>query len=281
MSHRRLRVFSLFWGAPLLIWQAAFFLVPLGFLVALTFWSVRSFRVQPDATLANWTKILTTDYVWDAFFRSVALSGSCDLIATILAFPLAYFVAFRISLRARLLATCLLIVPFFTSYLVRVYTWRTMLGLHGAVNALLTAAGLPPQRMTDNFFGLMIGFLTLTLPLVCLLQILSLSFVDKRLIEAAWNLGAPPHRTIRTVVIPAARTGLILGLAFAFVLSFGDFVSPDLLGGRNPPLISLLIIDQVKGGSNWPRAAVIAMMMVLTLALVVSVAGRLAYPRRR
>src|SRR4051812_16876024 len=90
-------------------------------------------------------EILTTDYVWDAFFRSVALSGSCALIATILAFPLAYFVAFRISLRARLLATCLLIVPFFTSYLVRVYTWRTMLGLHGAVNALLTAVGLPPQ----------------------------------------------------------------------------------------------------------------------------------------
>jgi spermidine/putrescine transport system permease protein len=281
MSLRRHRVFALFWGTPLLIWQAAFFLVPLGFLVALTFWSVRNFRIQPDATLANWSKILATDYVRDAYFRSLALSAVCAVIATALAFPLAYFVAFRLSLRARLLATCLLIVPFFTSYLVRVYTWRTMLGLHGAVNSLLSTLGIPPQVMTDNFFGLMIGFLTLTLPLVCLLQILSLSLVDKRLVEAAWNLGAPPAATIRTVIIPAARAGLILGSAFAFVLSFGDFVSPDLLGGRNPPLISLLIIDQVKAGSNWPRAAVIAMIMILTLLLVVSVAGRLAYPKRK
>ena len=281
MSLRRHRVFALFWGTPLLIWQAAFFLVPLGFLVAVTFWSVRNFRVQPDATLANWSKILATDYVWDAYFRSLALSAGCAVIATALAFPLAYFVAFRLSLRARLLATCLLIVPFFTSYLVRVYTWRTMLGLHGAVNSLLSTLGIPPQVMTDNFFGLMIGFLTLTLPLVCLLQILSLSLVDKRLVEAAWNLGAGPATTVRTIIIPSARAGLILGSAFAFVLSFGDFVSPDLLGGRNPPLISLLIIDQVKGGSNWPRAAVIAMMMILTLLLVVSAAGRLAYPKRK
>jgi spermidine/putrescine transport system permease protein len=281
MSLRRHRVFALFWGTPLLIWQAAFFLVPLGFLIAVTFWSVRNFRVQPDATLANWSKILATDYVWDAYFRSLALSAGCAVIATALAFPLAYFVAFRLSLRARLLATCLLIVPFFTSYLVRVYTWRTMLGLHGAVNSLLSTLGIPPQVMTDNFFGLMIGFLTLTLPLVCLLQILSLSLVDKRLVEAAWNLGAGPATTVRTIIIPSARAGLILGSAFAFVLSFGDFVSPDLLGGRNPPLISLLIIDQVKGGSNWPRAAVIAMMMILTLLLVVSAAGRLAYPKRK
>ena len=75
--------------------------------------------------------------------------------------------------------------------------------------------------------------------------------------------------TVPSVIIPSAKTGLILSGAFAFVLSFGDFVSPDLLGGRNPPLISLLIIDQVKGGSNWPAAAVIALIMVRPLAVVV------------
>jgi spermidine/putrescine transport system permease protein len=262
MTSKRQRVFAIFWAAPLLVWQASFFLVPLGFLVALSFWSVRNFRVQPDATLANWSRMLATDYLWDAYLRSVLLSATCAVLVTLAAFPLAYFVAFRMSTRARLLATCLLIVPFFTSYLVRVYTWRTM------------------QVMTDNFFGLMVGFLTLTLPLVCLLHILSLSLVDRRLVEAAWNLGAPPWRTMLSVIVPSAKAGLILGGAFAFVLSFGDFVSPDLLGGRNPPLVSLLIIDQVKGGSNWPRAAVIALIMVLTLLAVVSAAGRLAYARR-
>ena len=280
-SSWRRKVFSFFWGAPLLIWQGAFFFAPLIFLIVLTFWSVRSFRVQPDATLKNWIKILTTEYVWSAYLRSVVLSACCSLITTAAAFPFAYFVAFRLSMRARLFATCLLIVPFFTSYLVRVYTWRTMLGQHGAVNNLLAWIGLPAQTMTDNFFGVLVGFVTLTLPLVCLLHVLSLSYVDKRLVEAAHNLGAPPLVTVLRVIIPSARTGLILGVAFAFVLSFGDFVSPDLLGGRNPPLVSLLIIDQVKGGSNWPSAAVIAMIMVITLVIVVLGASRLAYSGRK
>ena len=216
----------------------------------------------------------------EAYLRSVAASACCSLITSAAAFPFAYLVAFRLSTRARLFATCLLVVPFFTSYLVRVYTWRTMLGQRGAVNNLLAWIGLPPQTMTDNFFGVMVGFVTLTLPLVCLLHVLSLSYVDKRLVEAAHNLGARPLTTVVRVIIPSARTGLILGVAFAFVLSFGDFVSPDLLGGRNPPLVSLLIIDQVKGGSNWPAAAVIAMIMVTTLVIVVLGASRLAYPAK-
>jgi ABC-type Fe3+ transport system permease subunit len=147
----------------LLVWQGAFFFAPLVFLIVLTFWSVRSFRVQPDATLKNWIKILTTDYVWSAYLRSVVLSACCSLITSAAAFPFAYFVAFRLSMRARLFAPCLLIVPFFTSYLVRVYTWRTMLGQHGAVNNLLAWIGLPAQTMTDNFFGVMVGFVTLIL----------------------------------------------------------------------------------------------------------------------
>ena len=144
------KVFSVFWGAPLLVWQGAFFFAPFAFLVVLTFWSVRSFRVQPDATLKNWIRILTTDYVWSAYLRSVALSAACSLITTAAAFPFAYYVAFRLSMRARVFATCLLIVPFFTSYLVRVYTWRTMLGQHGAVNNLFAWIGLPAQTMTDR-----------------------------------------------------------------------------------------------------------------------------------
>jgi spermidine/putrescine transport system permease protein/putrescine transport system permease protein len=249
------------------------------FLIALSFWTVQNYRLVPDVTLANWSRIFKTGYFWDGYFRSLWYAGVAAIVASILSFPLAYALAFKVSDRARLLGACLLITPFFTSYLVRAYTWRTMLGTSGVVNDILGRLGFGPYAMIDNFFGTLMGYLTLVLPLVALLQLLSLAFVDRQLIEAAHNLGCGRLRTIISVIIPSARVGLVLGGAFAFVLSFGDFVSPQILGGSNPPTISLLIIDQVRAGSNWPRASVIALVMIVSLLAVVSAAMTAAYRR--
>jgi ABC-type spermidine/putrescine transport system permease subunit I len=266
---------------PLTIWQIAFFVAPLAFLVALSFWTVQNHRLTPDLSLDSWSRILSTGSVWITYLRSLWYAALAAALSSLLAFPLAYTLAFKVSPRMRLLGACLLVTPFFTSYLVRVYTWRTILGLEGALNDALGLVGLGPYTMVDSLFATQIGYLTLVIPLVVLLQLLSLAFVDRRLIEAAHNLGAGRIQTLLTVVVPSARVGLVLGAAFSFVLSFGDFVSPQLLGGSNPPTISLLVIAQVRGGSNWPRAAVIALIMILTLLMVVSAAMSLAYGRRR
>ncbi|WP_137392182.1 ABC transporter permease [Rhodoligotrophos defluvii] len=271
--------FALFWATPLGLWQLVFFLGPLLFLIALSFWSVRNYRLMPDMTLANWTRIFNTGYFWDGYLRSLWYSAVAAAVASILAFPLAYTLAFKISDRARLFGAGLLITPFFTSYLVRAYTWRTMLGAGGIVNDVLGFVGLGPYAMINAYFGTLVGYLTLVLPLVALLQLLSLAFIDRRLIEAAHNLGCGRLRTVFSVVIPSARVGLILGAAFAFVLCFGDFVSPQILGGSNPPTVSLLIIDQVRAGSHWPRASVIALVMIVSLVVVVSAAMAFAYRR--
>jgi len=274
---RRFNVFAFFWGLPLAAWQLAFFAAPLLFLVALSFWSVHNYRLTPDMTLANWTRIFNTGFFWTGYFRSLWYAGVAALVATVLAFPLAYTLAFKVSPRTRLLGACLLITPFFTSYLVRAYTWRTMLGTNGIVNDLLGVFGLGPLVMVDTVFATQVGYFTLVFPLVALLQLLSLAFVDRRLVEAAHNLGAGRLRAIVSVIIPSARIGLVLGAAFAFVLAFGDFVSPQLLGGSNPPTVSLLVIDQVRAGSHWPRASVIALTMITTLLVVVSGAMSAAY----
>ncbi|WP_342642918.1 ABC transporter permease [Rhodoligotrophos ferricapiens] len=271
--------FAVFWGSPLALWQIIFFLAPLLFLIALSFWTVRSYRLTPDLTLANWTRILNTGFFWDGYLRSLWYAAIASVVASILAFPLAYTLAFKVSPRTRLLGACLLITPFFTSYLVRAYTWRTMLGTNGVVNHILGGIGIGPIEMVDTPFATQIGFLTLVFPLVALLQLLSLAFVDRRLIEAAHNLGAGRLRTVFAVIIPSAKVGLVLGAAFAFVLAFGDFVSPQLLGGSNPPTVSLLVIDQVRAGSHWPRASVIALIMIATLLVVVSAAMSIAYRR--
>jgi ABC-type spermidine/putrescine transport system permease subunit I len=272
-------IFAFVWGSPLAMWQAIFFVAPVLFLVALSFWSVHNYRLTPDLTNANWARIFRTGFFWDGYLRSLWYAAIASTVASILAFPLAYTLAFKVSRRTCLLGACLLITPFFTSYLVRAYTWRTILGSNGVVNQLLGALDIGPIRLVDTPFATQVGYFTLVYPLVALLQLLSLAFVDLRLVEAAHNLGAGRLRTVFAVIIPSARIGLVLGAAFAFVLAFGDFVSPQLLGGSNPPTVSLLVIDQVRAGSQWPRASVIALVMITTLLAVVSSAMWLAYRR--
>ena len=250
---------------------------PVIFMVVMTFWSVRNFQLSADATFKNWQTVLAADYVWDAFGRSFAGAGIAAVVATVVAFPCAYYLGLKASPRVRLLGACFIMAPFFTSFLVRAYTWRTMLGDEGVVNALLGTFGIGPVQMINNLFGSVVGYLTLVMPLVLLLQLFSISGIDRKLVEAGQNLGCNPARTIFRVVIPAARNGIVLAAAFAFVLSFGDLISPQVLGGSNPPTLSILIVDQVRGGLQWPRASVIAVMMVFTLVLVVAAAMAFAY----
>jgi len=276
--------FPAFFGSPMALWQGVFFLAPVIFMAVMTMWTVRSFKLTPDFTFDNWHKIMSAPYFWYAFGRSLVSSTIAAITATLLAFPCSYYLGLRVSYGVRLLAACLIIAPFFTSFLVRAYTWRTMLGDNGVVNSVLSFVWIGPWTMTNNLFGMVVGHLTLVLPLVLLLQLFSIAAIDRRLVEAAHNLGSSHLRTVYRVVIPGARNGIVLAAAFAFVLSFGDLISAQVLGGSNPPTLPILIVDQIRGGLQWPRAAVIATVMVLTLIAVVAAAVAFAYgnsPQRR
>ncbi|MEO0792998.1 MAG: ABC transporter permease subunit, partial [Pseudomonadota bacterium] len=120
-------------------------------------------------------------------------------------------------------------------------------------------------------------YVTLALPLVVILQTLSMSNIDRSLVEAAHNLGCRPLRTVLTVIVPLAKVGIIIGAVFCFILAFGDFVSPYYLGGSRPPTLSILIIDTTKSGQQWPKAAVVAVTMIVTLIAVAVTAVSLAY----
>ena len=171
-------------------------------------------------------------------------------------------------------------MPFFTSYLVRIFSWYVVLAEAGPLNAVIGFIGLGPYTMLNTAFGTVVGYMTLTLPLVVILQTFSLSNIDKRCIEAAQNLGCGIMRMIPEVILPMAKTGLIVAALFCFILSFGDFVSPYYLGGSKPPTLPILIIDTTKSGQQWPRAAVVAVMMMLTLFSVAFGAILYAYRKR-
>jgi spermidine/putrescine transport system permease protein/putrescine transport system permease protein len=267
--------------APPLLWQLAFFALPLLFLIVISFWSVQNFRLEPDFTFKNWATMLSRETFWSAYGYTWQLALGAAFLASTLALPAAYSITFHLSERARSIAVMLLVVPFFTCYLVRAYAWQVFLADNGIINALIAPLGVGPLPMLNNAFGSLVGYLTLCLPLVVLIQVMGMSQIDRTLIEAARNLRAGPWRTLFEVVVPAMKASLVVAWLFAFILSFGDFVSPTYLGGGASPTLSNLIIDTTKSGQQWPRAAVVAIAMIFTLVATSLLAVGYAYKGRK
>jgi len=273
-------VFATAMTAPMALWQLALFLGPLLFLVGLSFWLVRNFQLVPAFEWVNWERMLTQPHFWTTFARTLSYAAGAAALASALAFPAAYAMAFVLNGNQRRLATFLLVIPFFTSYLVRVYAWQAFLSDQGLINSALGLAGIGPLPMLNTPFGTFVGYLTLSLPLVVLIQSMALAMVDRHHVEAAHNLGCGPLAAVFKVVIPSARAGLVIAALFCFILSFGDFVSPMYLGGGKAPTLAMLIIDTTKAGQQWPRAAVVSIAMIATLMTVAFAAVAYAYRRR-
>lgn len=274
-------LYALTWRLPMIVWQCLFFIGPLVFMIAMSFFLVRNYRMEPAFQFQNWTKVLGRDFFWSAYFLTLWLAALATLCTTLAAFPASFFLAFKVSPAVRRWGVFFLIIPFFTSYIVRIFAWQVILAQQGVINGALGLIGLGPYTMLNTQFGTMIGYVTLCLPLAVILQTFSLANIDTRLVEAAHNLGCGRFRTIWQVIVPLAKTGLIVSAVFCFILSFGDFVAPYYLGGSKPPTLSIMIIDTSKSGQQWPRAAVVAIMMIVTLLAVAFASIGYAYRKRR
>ncbi|SMC11036.1 Putrescine transport system permease protein PotH [Roseovarius aestuarii] len=274
---RKFDLYAMTWRLPIIFWQFLFFVGPLLFMVAISFFVVKNYRMTEALEMVNWQKMLSRNYFWDSYWYTIFIAGVSTTVAMVLAFPASFALAFRASDNLRRWAIFLLIIPFFTSYLVRTFSWYVILAESGVVNAMLGQIGLGPFKMLNTHFGTVVGYLTLTLPLVMILQTVTMANVDKTLIEAARNLGCKPLATIWRVVLPLSKTGLIIAALFCFILSFGDFVAPFYLGGSQEPTLPILILDTTKSGQQWPRAAVVAIMMMGTLFAIAFAAIALAY----
>ena len=276
-TKRTIDVYALTWRLPIILWQLVFFVGPVLFMVVISFYVVKNYRMTPAFDFVNWERMLTRGYFWDSYWYTLFIASLSATIAMLVAFPAAWALAFRASDSLRRWAEFLLIIPFFTSYLVRTFSWYVILAESGVLNALLGYLGLGPFKMLNTHFGTIVGYMTLTLPLAVILQTVTMANIDKTLIEAARNLGCKPIATIWRVVLPLSKTGFIVAALFCFILAFGDFVAPFYLGGSQEPTLPILILDTTKSGQQWPRAAVVAIMMMLTLFTVAFAAIALAY----
>lgn len=274
------RGYAITWRLPMPIWQVAFFVMPLLFLIAVSFFIVKNYRVEPGFLPENWTKVLGKANFWWTYGYTFLLATISMIAGSLLAFPASYALAFKLSEGARRWAVFLLIIPFFTSYVVRIFAWMFLLARDGVINGALGRIGLGPWTMLNTPIGTLIGYMTLTMPLIIILQTFSLAGIDKRYIEAAHNLGCGRFQTVYTVIVPLAKVGLVIAALFCFILSFGDFVSPYYLGGSAPTTLPIMIIDQTKSGQQWPRASVIALTMIATLFAVAFLMVKAAYRKR-
>ena len=261
-------------GLPVVAWQLVFFAGPLLFLVVITFWRVRSFRLEPAMSLDNWTRVLGSGTFQQALMHTSAIAAVNTLLALAIAFPAAYTIALRLPSKARDLAIAMLVVPVFSSYILRIYAWQIVLSPEGIANSVLGGLGFGPLPLLGGAFSLQVGLLTLTLPIAVLILVFALGGVDKSLVEAAENLGCRRFRVVWNVLLPAIRPAVVLAASSTFLLAFGDYVGPLFMTGSNPPTLSILIVDTVKSGSQWPRASVIGVSMLVLQGLVYSAGQR-------
>lgn len=222
---------SFFWGIIALVWQAIFFYIPLSFLVAASFVAFSSISQSSYFTLTHYAQLFQPIYAI-IFFRSLMLAVSTVLITLLIAYPVAYYVAIKVT-RWKEVCFALLMLPFWTNFLLLVYAWYFLLENDGLINSLLLNWGIirQPIYLMNTTFAVYVGMVYCYLPFMLLPLYSVLENFNVKLLEASTDLGATYFQTFRRIVLPLTWPGIRTGAILVFVPAFGEFVVPALLGG--------------------------------------------------
>lgn len=257
-------------------WMLVIYLLPLAFLFLTSLWQVRDYNIVREWTLANYREIFVRP-VWTlVLLRTVLIAGGVTIVAAVLAFPLAYYVARFASARWRYLLYLAVLVPLWSSYLVRVFAWKTILGRNGILNGFLMSIGVtstPIDAFLYSDTAMFITFVHVWLPFMVLPVYTALERIPGSLLEASSDLGARGWMTFREVVWPLAFPGVMAGSVFVFSLTMGDFITARLVGGGNQ-LIGNVIADQFGTAFNYPFGAALSSLALVVLFVYLFVAGR-------
>lgn len=248
---------------PAVLLTAAFFLLPVANMIRLSL-------ITPDGPgLGNYIAFFEQAHQADALWRSLKLALMATTVSGLLAWPLAFFLAFCVAARWRYMALLLLLAPFWTSFTIRAFSWQLVLSDNGVLGwALSNLLGAPVSlgilyTMAASVFGLaLFGTMLTTLTLFG-----ALTSIDKRLIEAAVSMGASPWQVFRDAVFPLARQGWLAGMTLTFIICVGDYAVPTLLGGGLKPVLAQIMLSTVKGTYDLPTASTMAVLLCLVVAL--------------
>jgi putrescine transport system permease protein len=261
-------------GLPTL-WLSAFFLLP--FLVVLAISLVPATDTQPpfaspldtaNLTLDSYRLLLGDDLYIASFGNSLRIAAASTVLCLLIGYPMAYAIA-RAAPSQRGLLLMLVILPFWTSFLIRVYSWMILLRPTGLINSALLALGVTdaPLELINNEFAVHLGIVYSYLPFMVLPLYAALERLDQSLLEAAYDLGARPIRAFISVTIPQSMPGIVAGCLLVFIPAVGEFVIPDLLGGPDTPMIGRVLWNEFFQNRDWPAAAAVAIAILAVLVL--------------
>ena len=263
--------------SPALVCFLFIYIAALVVLFVSGFWSVNQFtgNLEHVWTLSNFQTIWQSPAYRTIALRTIGMAAAVTLADAVIAFPFAYYMARIASRRTRSALFVLVMLPLWSSYLLRVYAWRLILDHDGLLNWSLEHLGLPAANIAYSNIAVWVVFTYIWLPFMIVPVFAALERIPHSTIEASLDLGARGPRTFRSVILPLALPGVVAGSIFTFALTLGDYVTPLLVGGTNSEFIGNVVYESVGVASNIPFAAAYATIPVFVMAVYLVIAKRL------
>lgn len=264
--------------SPTLIVMAAALAAPLTLLFLYSLWQQNDLALDTHPTLAQYAELAARPRYWELFLRSIAISGVVTLVTVALAYPMAYFIAFRVT-TTKFLWLVLVTIPFWTSYLLRVFAWKVILGYNGVINSGLMSLGLikaPLAFLLYNPTAVVVTLAHAWAAFAILPVYVSLEKIDRSLLDAAADLGDGPIRRFFRVTLPLSLPGVIGAAVLIFVPTTGDYVTPTLVGGPDGVMIANVIEVQFDRIGNWPLGSALAIASMVAVGIVTVLAVQAA-----
>lgn len=255
-------------AAPATVYVGLLVAAPLFILLLFSWWTQTYVSIDRTPTLANYREAFSDPLVRFLLIRSVLIAATVTIVTVLLAYPVAYFIAFRTHKKT--LWLLLITIPFWSSYLLRVYAWKLVLGFNGVMNSALMWAGVVDEPLTFLLYNQFAVVLTLAhawAPFAILPIFVSLQKIEPSVLEAATDLGSSAAERFFRVTLPMTVPGIIAASLIIFIPTVGDYVTPSLVGGSDGKMIANLIQVQFGAANNWPLGATLSLLTMLVVGI--------------
>ena len=263
-------------SAPMIVWTLLFVGATIVYIIALSFLKRDpvGYGVIMEFTLENYAKLFNADYA-KVFWNTIVLGIKTTVLCVLIGYPFGYYMG-RASKKWRTILMLLVIVPFWTNALIRVYGWRILLVGNGPINTALMALGLidKPLKLLNTHGAMLLGMVYALLPFMILPTYSSVEKMDWSLVDAGRDMGANPAKTFLTVTLPLTAPGLLTGCVLVFVPSLALFFMADLMGGTGDIVIGNLVHDQLLKSRDWPFAAALSVILLLITWILMAIQRR-------
>ena len=257
--------------SPTALYATLLLAAPLATIIIYSFLTDGTLSIIWDFTFSNFIEAWTSRVYRSIMFRSLSVSMAVTIITVLLAYPVAYFVSFQVAPEKKSLWLFLITIPFWTSYLIRVFLWKVILGYNGVINSGLMTAGIIDEPLTAISYNVQAFVVTLAhayAPFAILPIFVALEKIDRSLLEAGQDLGESKFRTFLRVTLPLSIPGVAAAVLIVFIPTIGDYVTPNLIGGGKIPMIANVIEKLMLKGDNKPLGSAIAVSAMIIVTLV-------------